>query len=422
MVGSFHPVGLVREAAVARLGEIDDAIALPVLALRAADWVPQVRDRARDTVARRVASSVESLLGIGPVAVMLAGRAHGAWLYGRIGESITSLDDDELSHLLGTPDRRLRRMGYSIALRDDRLRQGELLDAAKNDGDLVIRVQCADAAIRAAVGSGTVDGVRPLTSSGTAAVRAVAVSALARAGEVDVVEAALVDRNPSVREVAQAALRRAGSDPAERYRALVRSPRPADPGAVAGLGETGTTSDVELVTPSLTDARPRGRAEAVRALRRLGSVDVPTLVTMLDDPSAAVTRQVATTLVPRAEEIARRRLAELLDARRSSHVRAAAYRLLRARGIWTRLLTDLELYEDDDENLRTRARGDLFAWLERGAATTYSMPAGASAARLDLLLRRLAPSLGPTNVRLLRFHLGLTGRSGDECESTEERL
>ena len=272
----------------------------------------------------------------------------------------------------------------------------------------MIRVQCADAAIRAAVAAGSVDDVRPLTASGTAAVRAAAVSALARAGETDVAETALADRNPTVREVAQAALRRAGVDPPERYRALVRATVPADPGAVAGLGETGATPDTELVQPSLTDARPRGRVEGVRALRRLGSVDVPTLVKMLDDPSAAVTRQVATTLAPHASDIASERLTELLDARQVPHTRTAAYRLLRAQGVWTRVLTDLELYEDSDENLRGRARGDLTGWLEREAATTYSMPTGATVGRLDALLRQVAPSLGPSRERLLRFHLGLT--------------
>ena len=202
----------------------------------------------------------------------------------------------------------------------------------------------------------------------------------------------------------------------------MRATTPADPGAVAGLGETGATPDIELVRPSLADARPRGRVEAVRALRRLGSVDVPMLVSMLDDPSAAVTRQVATTLAPRAGEIANERLGDLLKPRRSPHVRTAAYRLLRAQGVWTRLLIDLELFEDDDENLRSRARGDLFGWLERDAATTYSMPAGATANRLDVLLREIAVSVGPKRERLLRFHLGLTDfqTSSSNVRDTEE--
>jgi hypothetical protein len=78
VVASFHPVGYVREAAVARLGEVDDDIALRALALRAGDWVPQVRERARIALARRVSSSVESLLSVGPLAVIsLTGHREG---------------------------------------------------------------------------------------------------------------------------------------------------------------------------------------------------------------------------------------------------------------------------------------------------------------------------------------------------------
>lgn len=410
VVASFHPVGFVREVAVARLGEIDDPITLPVLAMRTADWVSQVRDRARAAVARRVSSSVDALLGVGPVAVRLAERAQGNWLYSQLDDAIARLDDDDLRQLLAAADWRLRRAAYSIALQYGRLSSSDLLDATARDGDRIIKMQCADAAVRAAVAAGRVDEVRPLAMSNTAIVRAVAITALARSGDTESAEAAIADKNPIVREVAQAALRRIGVNPAERYRALAAARTPADPSSVAGLGETGDASDIEVILPSLSDLRPRGRVEAIRSLRRLGWMNVPLLSTMLDDSSAAVTRQVVATLVPRANDVAPERLADLLDPRQSPHARAAAYRLLRVQGVWTRVRTDLELLDDEDEKVRGRARGDLFGWLDRDAATTYSMPTGAVADRLDTLLRMVAPSLGAERERLLRFHLGLTDR------------
>lgn len=90
-------------------------------------------------------------------------------------------------------------------------------------------------------------------------------------------------------------------------------------------------------------------------------------------------------------------------------MRTAAYRLLRAQNVWTRLATDLELCDDTEVSLRTQARGDLSGWLDREAATAYAMPTGLTARRLDLLLQDAAPSLGSDRVRLLRFHLGLSG-------------
>lgn len=179
---------------------------------------------------------------------MLATRVHGGWLYTRLDAAITALDHTDLGQLLGAPDRRLRRAAYSIAVRDRRLERRELLRAAEHDRNLVIRVQCAEAAIRYAVRDGAVDDVRPLTVNGAAAVRAAAVAALAalaRAGVADVAVAALADRNPTVRVVVQIAVRRTGVDPAEHCRALVRATKPADIGDVAGIGETGRSSHMD---------------------------------------------------------------------------------------------------------------------------------------------------------------------------------
>lgn len=410
IVASFHPIGYVREAAVARLGEVDQPVAMQALALRAADWVPQVRERARAALSQRLSSSVESLVSAGPLAVLFADREQGAWLFAHLEQSVARLDDSDLRRLLTAPDWRLRRIAYLISLQDHRLRRVELLDAAAHDGDLVIRVQCAEQAIRDAVAADQVSEVRSLTNSRTATVRAAAVSALARAGHEDVAQRALADRNPTVREIAQAAVRRAGADPAPRYRDLVIATNPPDPAAVAGLGETGTQTDAALIVQSLQHPVPRGRVEAVRALRRLSTVEVPTLAGMIDDPSPAVTRQVVATLAPYAGDIPAQRLAVLLAENQTPHVRTAAYRLLQAQGLWTRLLTDLDLYDDPDDDLRTRARGDLLGWLDNEAATAYGTPTGATANRFDLLLQSAATSIGPDQRRLLRFHLGLPNK------------
>jgi hypothetical protein len=131
---------------------------------------------------------------------------------------------------------------------------------------------------------------------------------------------------------------------------------------------------------------------------------------MLQDPSGSVTRQVALSLRPHASRVSVDALKPLLAPHVLPHVRSAAYRVLREHDVWTRLLTDLELYDDEHVDLRNRARGDLAGWLDREAATTYSMPSAATADRLDAQLVRLAGPLGADRARRLRFHLGLAGR------------
>jgi hypothetical protein len=411
-VAAFHPVGHVREAAVAYLAGLGDTPALPVLALRASDWVPQVRDRARSALEQRLTRpSGAALTATAALALALRERREGRWLAARIDTVLREGPVELLSAALAAPDRRVRRTAHLTALAAGRLDLARMLHAAEHDGDLLIRIRCAEAAVRTAVAAGTVGLVRPLLSSGTGAVRAEAIHVLAREGDLSPALAALAHRNPIVRAVAQAALRRTGSDPAEYYRRLVMSPRP-EPGSIAGLGETGTADDAGLLAPWLAHPQPRGRAGAVRALRRLGAVDPDALAAMLTDPSGAVVRQVTTALRPWASRLDPRALRELLATGNPHHIRVAAYRLLCERDTWTRVLIDLELVADPSPRMRDRARCDIATWLAREAVTTYSMPRGRTADALDERLRAVGDVLGAERVRLLRFHLGLTSRTG----------
>jgi hypothetical protein len=408
VVASFHPDGYVREAAVARLGELDEPLTAAPLALRAADWVPQVRDRARLTLERGLADpSGATLVAAAPVALALRERREGRWLAEHIQTMLRQGPTAVLEAALGARDWRTRRAAYAAALAMGRLDLSQLLDAAERDSDLPTRVRCAQAAVTAAVAGGTIDTVRRLLASGTAAVRAEVVLVLAGAGDVAPAVAALADRNRMVRAVAQAAVRRAGSDPAEWYRRHA-SDAPPDPGLIAGLGETGGSQDVGLVMAWLAHPLPRGRAEAVRALRRLGAASPDTVGELLDDPAASVTRQATIALRPWVAQLDPERLRSLLATDKPQHVRIAAYRLLRERDTWVRLLVDLDLVADPCAALRERARDDIGTWLAREAATTYSRPQAQVAAALEDRLRRAEATLGRDRVRLLRFHLGLT--------------
>ncbi|WP_392959195.1 hypothetical protein [Streptomyces sp. LN245] len=405
-LAAFHPDGRVREAAVARLAELHDPLAVPALTLRACDWVPQVRDRARPALEHRLAEPSTAML-VAALALALGERREGRWPADRIETVFREGPVELLTAALAVPDRRTRRTAHLTALAAGfYFDLAQMLHAAEHDDDLPTRVRCAEAAVRTAAAAKTLDLVRPLLSSGTAVVRSEAVRLLAREGDIAPAVAALADRSPTVRAVAQTALRRAGSDPAEQYRRLVTASLP-EPGAIAGLGETGTADDAGLILSWLDHPRPRGRAAAVRALRRLGAADPDTLSAMLTDPSGAVTRQVTIALRPWASRLGLARLRELLTADNPHHIRTAAYRLLHERDTWTRLLIDLELVVDPSPWMHDLARSDIAAWLTREAATTYSMPQGRTAEVLTKHLDDAEDALGPDQVRLLRFHLGL---------------
>jgi NAD(P)H-hydrate repair Nnr-like enzyme with NAD(P)H-hydrate epimerase domain len=126
-------------------------------------------------------------------------------------------------------------------------------------------------------------------------------------------------------------MRRAGRDAAERYRTMLAS---GDDSwlrcVVAGLGECGTVGDAELVAGFLRDDRPRVRAEAVRAVRRLGGT-LGQIAEMLTDPAPVVVRAAAAALRSQPDLLPAERLWELLGADRPRHIRRAAFKLLIAR-------------------------------------------------------------------------------------------
>ncbi|HVK22690.1 MAG TPA: hypothetical protein VM677_15120 [Actinokineospora sp.] len=370
--------GRVREAAVGRIG------CLPVLALRAADWVPQVRARARAECLRVLDESpVAAFLTLAPVAYAVRERGGGDWLAGELDALIRGAA--VLPVALTSPNRTVRRVAHLMAIEAELLTLPQLIAAARTDGDTVVRRACGEAAI-------TRGGARALVANGPSGARAYALQVLA---DLDLAEAALTDRNQIVRATAQVLLRRAGRDPVWVYRAL-----PLSPAVVAGLGETGGADDLATLLPLLGDARVRVRAAATRAVRRLGGTSVEAFLPLLEDPSPLVAREARLGL--RDHRVDPDHLAGLIGPGKPVHVRIGAYRLLAAGDVWRWLEAAVTLLADDQ--LRVRARQDIDSWLIHRAATTYSRPSAALARRVVAMIDT-ADALDDHRAKVLRFYL-----------------
>jgi hypothetical protein len=405
VIASCHHDGYFRQAAVARLAELDGGVAVPALALRAADWVNEVRSRARLALEQHLERSPATTIGRAtPVALALGDRERGRWLTERLREVLRNADDDVLSATRAASDWRTRREGYAASIDRQVLPVDLLISAAEKDYDLPIRRMCARAAVAAAVSAGRQDALRPLLQSGTAVVRAEVLHAL---GDQPAAQAALADDNPLVRAVAQAILRRGGRDLRSLYVDLL-SAEPIAAGAVAGIGEVGRPEDSGLLVPLLSVGSPRVRAEAVRALRRLGQATPDLLFPMLRDDSGRVVRQVVAALRPNVTSLELPALRELLGAGYLQHTRTAAYKLLRERGAYVRLAVDLQLLNDASPELAGRAKADVHDWLTRVGPTAYEPPSGSIRDELDQRVTEQRSVLGASTTRALRFHLRLT--------------
>lgn len=425
VIEACHRDGRVREAALARLGGRTDHAVIAVFALRTGDWVAQVRQVARTTVAGwakhpsptvRAEFAYRQLI-LAELAYRLGDRREGAWLLDHVDLLLREYPE----RFLASQEVRLRRAAYRATTDMDQL---SLIAAATRDPDPVIRAQCA----RRAVANASTEQLNALLTGRPALVRAEALRTLiARAdpdaadtpdiadspgvtGKADeatrhaavqaaeiAVEKALTDRHPSVREIA----RQAHPDPSAHYRRLITAASP-DPSAIAGLSETGGPAD--LIIPSLSHPSSRGRVEAVRGLRRLGAATPELLTPLLTDDSPAVLRQV----VMSVSAVDPALLWPLLDETHPVHVRFAGFRLLGRGDAWQRVTADLRLLDDPDQRLQSTARDDVRQWLRTEAATSFRGPTPERAAELAELIDRHHQTLGDGTVRELRFHAGLS--------------
>lgn len=366
-----HGNGYLREAAVEKLARSRDPEALPLLLVRCVDWVPQVRDAARDAVLSKL--DEPALGAMLPLIGVLSRRAIDTWMTDLLRRAL--LTDALLEDALALDDRRTRRWIHDEAIRTGRLPLARLTRIALRDNDLVIRTRCG----LAVLDSGDADAIRQVADGGTAVVRA---RALTLPG-ADVSQA-LTERTSLVRSMAQAMLFKAGGDPAAHYRTLLAD-GVVTHATVSGLGETGDRSDVDLLLAHLTAELPRVRGAAVRGLRRLRPDNLrELLLPLLTDPSPFVVREAAKCLhgaITTADEPA---LFALLALDNPPHVRRGALSLLRAHDSWIRLLVDLRLIKTADP-LADDADEDLTRW-HRQSASLYTKPTPEVAEEIRTLL------------------------------------
>lgn len=367
VLAATHRDGHLRERAVTALAGHGGVLAPRILMIRSTDWVPQVRKQARAALSAMLRSSTEAdlLAHAAGFAAAVSARRQGTWLVDTARDAIRRATPATLTTLLTTTDQHARRLAHRVGIDNGTIGPQRLINAVHTDPDVTIRLMCARHLLR------TAHDARHLMASKIALIRAEALRTLITTEGLETAENSLTDRHRLVRAIAQQAVR-AGSTPITRYRELV------DQGyltaaTLAGLGETGTSADAPTLTAALTDPRSRIRTEAVRALRRVGVVDPTTLAPLLWDESPSVTRQSVAAMLPHTAAVTRADLEAMLAEDNPRHTRLAALRLIRAKNVWLRVITDLKLVRARDE-LATTARSDLENWLRCESATTYQSP------------------------------------------------
>jgi HEAT repeat protein len=335
---TMHSSGHVREAAIRALRQLNTAGAIPALVLRATDWVPQVRSLAIEGLDRlRAGLGPRPFHGALPLMEppRRSVRARGTYLDELRSWVLTKSETADLVQLLTHSDTKVRQAAARA-----------LAETGSAASGLAAALEQSDAATASIIIDGLTndDWQQPgvLDSALDSKFSRANTAALAQLQSTDPVLAvevsqrALMSRSPTTRFLAQHFLRKQGTD----LRLLYQTALPSRPDvALAGLGEVGESTDVELVEPYLDATLPRVRAAAVTALQRLGGRAAEgRLAAMLADSSPRVTRAASWALIrlgPTTETI--EQAWEIAGSNSSPGARNAAFRLFASAGRWSAL-------------------------------------------------------------------------------------
>lgn len=282
---SCHHSGYVREHALKSLLATDPVDVIPILFVRANDWVQKVRLIAYTSLWKCVAEMpVDILIGYLILTDQLKARARNDHqeLVAFVEEKLTQPEVVEnILECVGSEDFRISRISYNLC---DRLvvDRVTLLQRASSSVDSVVRMKALK--LSAGILNGE-DLYRYILDSCNDRISAIKKQSLYLLVEYfferseEQLRYFLMDKSSGIRDCAKFYLEKLGVDDIpEFYRAKLSSDKSSTPTeAILGLGEVGNQSDWLLMEKYLNHKRPKIRAAVIESagkLKPMGYVEV----------------------------------------------------------------------------------------------------------------------------------------------------
>jgi hypothetical protein len=309
---------------------------------------------------------------------------------------------------IASPDAKVRRACFSLALESSTISPAELLPTGLRDRDPIVRLDSARAAV-----SSQPDDIAELLDrmelDPYTAVRQVGLDArmaLFPEEAASANERHLLDRSVSLRAQAQRGLERSKTHLSSLYRSEIQSgeARRLDV-AILGLSEVGSPEDADLAAAFLTHPLPRVRAAAVRAVARLSADDLlPMLDVALGDGSPRVSRAARIAFLAGSTSPDAQALCHILDRSEHRHARLNAISVARALPRWERLRFLLAACANSDDELAKRAALGVDRWLVASNRAALD-PSADEVRRTSILLRESKERLPERTASELAFLL-----------------
>lgn len=341
---SGHWNGYRREEAVLRLGMLGSPVAIPQLIIRSNDWVPQVRNAARQVLrSLAVAANAEAFVLALPELHHL--RHCGRDQHGALIEAIEQflLATENAPHLVAgirDADGRVARACIGLVIGHGLLPVPQIVELGLSHPDLVVRMQVSRL-FRQLTGPGRHGLLLRTARDPFMPIRREALQLLAAEGiDTDFIRAFLFDRHGSVREIAIRALQRRGIDVLRDYLDALAAPTLARRRcAIWALGELRADDQIERVEEAWRSPWPSLRRQALGTLGKLrGDAAAPIVVAAIADRSSSVCGEAARWCRRLGLRFSADQLLGLIDTAGQQHTAATCLVIAKSINKWERLI------------------------------------------------------------------------------------
>lgn len=415
---SMHRSGFVREAVLDELRAWTDGRELPVLALRANDWVDAVATLASDQLSRRLTpENCAAVVNALPALVRMLAQTRRD--HQRVAASLrATLESHEALVLEAFDgfDRTTRLFVWNVFGRRATTSEAGIVRVTLADRDPLVRPLAIDALAQATDIHEAIRILQHLAIDDEAPlVRRRALTALAaRSPDAarKVLPRAWRDASGSVRSLSRWLAQELDTslDARAFYRqAISEGGRTSELlGPLAGLGETGSADDALAIEPFIQNPSPRLRVTAFRALAAVAPERAASrAVDGVGDSSPRVRRMALAILLAHAPDTFMAAV-ERLWTSASFAVRLDALRVTIRAPKWPALAVQLEALADPHAAIRAHAVTLVDDWLARFNDRNVA-PSEAELSRVRQLAAAHGDRLSPESRRLLDFTVGVVG-------------
>jgi HEAT repeat protein len=370
-----HWDGFKRENAVRRLGMLGNPLAIPKLIVRVNDWVPQVREAARNALlklmtpenAKAFAESLPDLFHL-----KACGRDNHTRFIADVLEYLLKDENSKsIREVAFSLEPKVARIAARLCFDHSLLERDELVTKCLSHPDILVR-NIAAGYLREISGE-TLDVLLKLTIKDPfMPIRREAFQIYLKnspeQGDV-VANTFLFDKHISIREIAITHLLRKGVDVKSIYYFEVTSDSQSishKKFAILGLAYLGAKEEIPSILQHLDNKSPGVRKAAIQALEKLmGDESKSLLVAALDDSSSSVAKEASRLIAKLKLKFGSHEIEDVINIQGNPHTLALAIGAMKKSNKWERLiflLRVLGIITDDNSLINDMIQSELEKW------------------------------------------------------------